>query len=195
MTLPIFEGGRLRANLRGARADYDDAVAAYDGAVVQALHEVADTAASERQLTTRLGESRKALAAYEEAYRIARLRYDGGLANYQTVLLAEDSVLQAGAPSSTLKLARSPSMSSWSRRSAAASPGRAVVRLSPRMAPMADRRHQSAAAARRGRCRPRSPPIRRWRWPRSAGCACSRFWARHRRRRRGGDPLLAADRP
>ena len=24
VTLPIFEGGRLRANLRGARADYDD---------------------------------------------------------------------------------------------------------------------------------------------------------------------------
>jgi NodT family efflux transporter outer membrane factor (OMF) lipoprotein len=95
MTLPIFEGGRLRANLRGARADYDEAVASYDGAVVEALHEVADTTASARALTTRLRESRDALAAYEEAYRIARLRYDGGLADYQTVLLAEDSVLQA----------------------------------------------------------------------------------------------------
>jgi NodT family efflux transporter outer membrane factor (OMF) lipoprotein len=95
VTLPIFEGGRLRANLRGAHADYDEAVAVYDASVTQALHDVADTAASERQLTTRLKESRDALAAYEEAYRIARLRYDGGLANYQTVLLAEDSVLTA----------------------------------------------------------------------------------------------------
>jgi NodT family efflux transporter outer membrane factor (OMF) lipoprotein len=95
MTLPIFEGGRLRANLRGARADYDDAVAAYDGALVQALHDVADAAASERALATRLKESRDALAAYEEAYRIARLRYDGGLAGYQSVLLVEDTVLQA----------------------------------------------------------------------------------------------------
>ena len=94
LTLPIFEGGRLRANLRGARADYDDAVASYDGAVVQALHDVADAAAGERALSTRLKESRDALAAYEEAYSVARLRYEGGLANFQTVLLAEDSVLQ-----------------------------------------------------------------------------------------------------
>jgi len=95
VTLPIFEGGRLRANLHGARADYDDAVASYDGAVVQALHDVADAAAGERALSTRLKESRDALAAYEESYRVARLRYEGGLANYQTVLLAEDSVLAA----------------------------------------------------------------------------------------------------
>ena len=95
ITLPIFEGGRLRANLHGARADYDDAVSSYDGTLVQALHDVADAAASERALSTRLKESRDALASYEEAYRIARLRYDGGLANFQTVLLVEDSVLQA----------------------------------------------------------------------------------------------------
>ena len=94
VTLPIFEGGRLRAGLRGARADYDDAVAAYDKTLVQAIREVADAAASERALDVRLKESGDALAASEDAYRIARLRYDGGLANYQAVLLAEDSVLQ-----------------------------------------------------------------------------------------------------
>ena len=41
-TLPIFEGGRLRANLRGAEADYADAVATYDATLTEALHEVAD---------------------------------------------------------------------------------------------------------------------------------------------------------
>ena len=87
-TLPIFEGGRLRANLRGARADYDDAVAAYDGTLSEALRQVADAAAGQRALAVRLSESRQALAADEEAYKIARLRYEGGLANYQSVLLA-----------------------------------------------------------------------------------------------------------
>ena len=48
-----------------------------------------------KDLATRLKESRDALADYEEAYRVASLRYEGGLANFQTVLLAEDSVLQA----------------------------------------------------------------------------------------------------
>ena len=50
ITLPIFEGGRLRGTLRGAQADRDAAVAAYDGAVAEALREVADVAASERAL-------------------------------------------------------------------------------------------------------------------------------------------------
>jgi NodT family efflux transporter outer membrane factor (OMF) lipoprotein len=93
LSLPIFEGGRLRANLHGARAESDAAVASYDEVVTEALHEVADAVASERALGTRLAESRAALAADENAHRIARLRYDGGLATYQSVLLAEDAVL------------------------------------------------------------------------------------------------------
>jgi NodT family efflux transporter outer membrane factor (OMF) lipoprotein len=92
-SLPIFEGGRLRAGLRGAQADRDGAVAAYDETLTQALRDVADVTASQRALTTRLSESRAALAADEDAFRIARLRYDGALSTYQSVLLAEQAVL------------------------------------------------------------------------------------------------------
>jgi len=95
VTLPIFEGGRLRAQYRGAEADYDEAVAAYDETLIEALQRVADVSASERALDTRLAESRAALAANEEAYRLTRMRYEGGLSNYQAVLLAEDAVLQS----------------------------------------------------------------------------------------------------
>jgi NodT family efflux transporter outer membrane factor (OMF) lipoprotein len=95
ISLPIFDAGELRGQLRGAKADYSEAVASYDAALTQALREVADAAASERALDQRLKDSREALADREEAYRIARLRYEGGLANYQTVLIAEDSVLQS----------------------------------------------------------------------------------------------------
>jgi NodT family efflux transporter outer membrane factor (OMF) lipoprotein len=95
LTLPIFEGGRLRAQYRGAWADYDNAVATYDATLVQALQEVADVSASERALGTRLAETRAALAANEEAFKLARMRYEGGLSNYQSVLLAEDAVLQS----------------------------------------------------------------------------------------------------
>jgi NodT family efflux transporter outer membrane factor (OMF) lipoprotein len=93
ISLPIFEGGRLKANLRTVEADRDNAVAAYDSAVTQALRDVADAAASERALATRLTESRAALAASEDGYRIAKLRYQGRLSTYQTVLIAEMSVL------------------------------------------------------------------------------------------------------
>jgi NodT family efflux transporter outer membrane factor (OMF) lipoprotein len=93
VSLPIFEGGRLKANLRAAEADRDGAVAAYDAAVTQALRDVADVTASERALATRLGENRTALAASEDGYRIAKLRYQGGLSTYQNVLVAEQAVL------------------------------------------------------------------------------------------------------
>jgi len=93
VSLPIFEGGRLKANLRAAEADRDGAVAAYDAAVTQALRDVADVAASERALSTRLTESRAALAASEDGFRIAKLRYQGGLSTYQNVLIAEQAVL------------------------------------------------------------------------------------------------------
>ncbi|MET0546845.1 MAG: efflux transporter outer membrane subunit [Caulobacterales bacterium] len=94
ISLPIFQGGRLRANLLRADAERDAAVASYNQAVVQALQQVADAATSKRALQTRLTESRAALAANEDAYRIARMRYEGGLSNYQAVLIAEDAVLQ-----------------------------------------------------------------------------------------------------
>ncbi len=95
ISLPIFDNGRLAASYRGARADYDEAVANYNGTLVTALREVADAAVSQRALAVRLSESRTALAANEDAYRIARLRYEGGLATYQSVLLVEDAVLQS----------------------------------------------------------------------------------------------------
>jgi NodT family efflux transporter outer membrane factor (OMF) lipoprotein len=93
VSLPIFEGGRLRAGLRGAEADRDAAVASYDAAVTEAFRQVADVVASQKALAGQLADSRAALVASEDAYRIARLRYRGGLATYQSTLIAEQAVL------------------------------------------------------------------------------------------------------
>lgn len=94
VSLPIFEGGSLRAGLRGAEADRDAAVASYDAAVTEAFRQVADVVASSRALSSQVADSRAALAASEDAYRIAKLRYQGGLSTYPAVLLAEQGVLQ-----------------------------------------------------------------------------------------------------
>ncbi|HEY8003810.1 MAG TPA: efflux transporter outer membrane subunit [Phenylobacterium sp.] len=94
VSLPIFNGGRLRAGYRGAEADRDAAVASYDAAVTEAFRQVADVVASSRALQSQLADSRAALAASEDAYRIARLRYQGGLSTYPDVLLAEQGVLR-----------------------------------------------------------------------------------------------------
>jgi NodT family efflux transporter outer membrane factor (OMF) lipoprotein len=94
LSLPIFDGGRLRAGLSGAEADEDAAVAAYDAAVTEAFHQVADVVASQKALAAQLTDARAALAASEDAHRIARLRYEGELAPYSTVLLAEQATLR-----------------------------------------------------------------------------------------------------
>jgi NodT family efflux transporter outer membrane factor (OMF) lipoprotein len=93
LSLPIFEGGKLRASLAGKQADYDLAVEQYNGAIVEALHQVADQLASLRSLETRRAEQRQALASAQAAYDLALLRYREGLGNYLQVLTAETPLL------------------------------------------------------------------------------------------------------
>jgi len=94
ISLPIFSGGRIEGQYRAARADYDEAVAQYDAVLVRALNEVADAAASQRALGERQAAAGAALAASEEAYTIARRRYEGGLSPYLSVLAAQDALLR-----------------------------------------------------------------------------------------------------
>ena len=95
ITLPIFHGGALQGQYRSARGQYDEAIASYDRQVTQALHETADTLASKKMLATRLDSSRRALADFEEANRLVRLRYRQGLSTYLDVLSAEEGVLES----------------------------------------------------------------------------------------------------
>lgn len=95
LSLPIFRGGQLTGAYRNARAGYDEAVANYDGIVATAFREVADAVASQRALGTRLAESRQSLADSEQAYSVARMRYEGGLSTFLDVLTAEERVLTA----------------------------------------------------------------------------------------------------
>lgn len=95
VSLPLFHGGALQGQYRGRRGQYDEAVALYDRQVIEALHETADAVTSRNKLVARLAESRRALADYEEANRLARQRYDHGLSTYLDVLSAEEGVLGA----------------------------------------------------------------------------------------------------
>ena len=91
--LPIFDSGRLRANLRGKTADLDAAIDFYNGSVIDAVHDVADQISSSRSLERQTREQTDAIASAEAAYDVATQRYRAGLATYLTVLIAEDNVL------------------------------------------------------------------------------------------------------
>lgn len=95
VSLPIFDGGRLRAEYRAAEADYSEAVASYDSTLTQALREVADAVAGRQALSERLGRSRAAEANARKAWTIASNRYRGGLGTYLDVLSAEDALIQS----------------------------------------------------------------------------------------------------
>ena len=93
LTLPIFDGGRLRANLRGKNAELDAAIESYNGAVIDAVHDAADQISSVRSIERQQVQQASALAAAESAYDLATQRYKAGLGTYLTVLNAEASVL------------------------------------------------------------------------------------------------------
>jgi NodT family efflux transporter outer membrane factor (OMF) lipoprotein len=93
ISLPIFDGGRLRGNLRVSEAEYAEAVANYDAAVVRALQDVADAVASQKWLGGQLDRTNESVDAARESWRIQNNRYAGGLATYLDVLSAEDSLL------------------------------------------------------------------------------------------------------
>ncbi len=92
-SLPIFEGGRLRANLAGKNADYDIAVEQYNQTLVDALHDVVDQLTSFGSVTEQRKELQIALATAQDAYNLALLRYKEGIGNYLQVLSAESQVL------------------------------------------------------------------------------------------------------
>jgi NodT family efflux transporter outer membrane factor (OMF) lipoprotein len=93
--LPIFDAGRLQAKFRGATAEIDASVAAYNITVLRAVRETSDQLTRIAALGEQIGEQQKSLDAAESAYRLARERYQAGLSDYLVVLNAETQVLNA----------------------------------------------------------------------------------------------------
>ena len=102
-TLPIFQGGKLKGAYRGARGEYDEAVASYDKTVSQALRDVADAVSMQKGLADQLGYAEKAQADSEKAYELATLRYKGGLSPYLVVLTAQSTLIQQRRAATDLK--------------------------------------------------------------------------------------------
>ena len=93
LRLPLFDGGRLRAQLGARAADADAAIESYNATLLRALREVADEVASLSSLEAQGREQDAALAAAESAFDLATQRYRAGLGNFLVVLTAEGTVL------------------------------------------------------------------------------------------------------
>lgn len=94
ITLPIFNGGALNAQLSGRRAARDEAIAQYNQTILGALREVADASTSIRSLREQIRHQQASLKSITSAYDIALDRYRQGLGDFVQVLLAQSEVVK-----------------------------------------------------------------------------------------------------
>lgn len=92
ISLPLFNAGRLAANLDVAKARQVRAVAEYEQSVQTAFRDVSDALVRRRQLGLQIETTRTMLDAQQERARLAQLRFDNGRSTYLEVLDAQRSL-------------------------------------------------------------------------------------------------------
>jgi multidrug efflux system outer membrane protein len=95
LTGPLFHGGQLRAQYRQAAAVRDQYVLQYQSTVLNALQEVADALVARTKLAQTRTEQARAVAAYQEALKIAIERYRLGQSSYYEVLQEQQLLFPA----------------------------------------------------------------------------------------------------
>lgn len=95
IAIPLFTGGRLRANLDLAHVRREQAVTSYELAIQTAFRDVADALSANRWLNEQLDIQRRALSAQQERARLAQARYESGAVAYLEVLEAQRDLLDA----------------------------------------------------------------------------------------------------
>ncbi len=95
ISIPLFEGGRLKSNLVLQRARQQEAAIAYQKAVLQGWHDVVNALAALRGDEARRARLARQVADARQALALARARYAQGVEIFTTVLQASQTVLQA----------------------------------------------------------------------------------------------------
>lgn len=95
VSLPIFAGGRNRANLERARAVYEQSVAQYRQQILQAFREVEDSLAAIQFLEKQVTALEEAARAGRRSAQISYARYTSGAINFIEVVDSETVRLQA----------------------------------------------------------------------------------------------------
>ncbi|ABL64827.1 efflux transporter outer membrane subunit [Chlorobium phaeobacteroides] len=95
ITLPIFQSGRLRANLKLAETNRDIAVAKYEKAIQTAFREVSDALVARATYTEQLHAQRALVTESDQARTITKARYDHGIDSYFALLDAQRSLFEA----------------------------------------------------------------------------------------------------
>jgi NodT family efflux transporter outer membrane factor (OMF) lipoprotein len=95
LSLPLFDGGRLRADLDARDADYDLAVAQYNKSLVRALGDVSDNIGQLRAMEGQIQARQRATDVIQQSFDTVTRRYGSGIGNYLDVLTVEQQLLQS----------------------------------------------------------------------------------------------------
>ncbi|WP_130620751.1 efflux transporter outer membrane subunit [Dyella amyloliquefaciens] len=95
LSLPIFDGGRLRSNLAGKDAQYDEAVAQYNQTLVRAVNEVADDYDAVQSAQEQVAAQQRAVDAATQAWQLSEQRYKAGVGSYLEALIVRQQLLGA----------------------------------------------------------------------------------------------------
>lgn len=95
LSLPVFDGGRRKADISRARAVYEQRVAEYRKTVLQAFREVEDSLASLRILDQRIVHQRGAQDSSARVAQSAQARFDEGDVDYLEVVDAQRTLLRS----------------------------------------------------------------------------------------------------
>ncbi|HLS82204.1 MAG TPA: efflux transporter outer membrane subunit [Steroidobacter sp.] len=93
--LPLFDGGRRRAVLELRELQQQEAAVNYQHTVLRAWREIDNALSAYRAEQRRLEDLQAAVAASQEAYEIAAMRYEHGLVSFLVALDAQRTLLQA----------------------------------------------------------------------------------------------------
>jgi outer membrane protein, multidrug efflux system len=104
--LPIFQGGRNRANLERSRAAFDESVAVFRQRVLIAFREVQDALTATQFLAEQAAAQDRALTAARRATALAQVRYDAGFVAYLEVIDAQRTSLAIERDSTQLNALR-----------------------------------------------------------------------------------------
>jgi multidrug efflux system outer membrane protein len=95
LSLPIFAGGRLRANYRRSKAAFVEAVAHYRQQVLVAFGDIENNLAATHFLANEAQAQQRAVASARRAVELATQRYRSGIVNYTEVIDTSRDALQA----------------------------------------------------------------------------------------------------
>jgi len=95
VVLPIFSGGANLANLSGARASRDAAVASYEKSIQVAFREVSDALAVRATIEDQVQAQERLTSQATDVQRLTQARYDRGVDGYLALLDAQRSLYAA----------------------------------------------------------------------------------------------------